>query len=248
MSTAAQDPFYVFRDDLQSRVDQLNQRYRQAREMLGGANTASNGEFRRVTQKLRRELKHASRQLNDLEMTVRSVERDRDQFLHIDDQELQARKAFLSSIGDLLNRMTHDLEGGAIKEKLERDEEEALKLYRPQGTLGAINDVEMANTNYIQDQRARTQLTLKQQDDTLVELGESVDRVGLMADRIGGELTEQNRMLEEFEADLDRAAEEMGFMMGKLAKLLKTKDRCQIGIIIFLMLVMVVLGFMVFYT
>ena len=37
-------------------------------------------------------------------------------------------------------------------------------------------------------------------------------------------------------------------MMGKLAKLLKTKDTCQIGVIIFLALVMLVLGFLVFYT
>uniref|UniRef100_A0A7S1U751 t-SNARE coiled-coil homology domain-containing protein n=1 Tax=Phaeomonas parva TaxID=124430 RepID=A0A7S1U751_9STRA len=246
MSSAASDPFYVFRDGLQGRMDRIHSKFGEAHDMLNN-DSGSSGDFRRIIQKLKRELKHASRQLNDLEMTVRAVERERDQFQHIDDAELRSRKEFIANTSASIDGMTRDIESGNIKEKLERDEQEALRVLRPTGTLGAVNQVEMSNTNYIHDQQARTQLTLRQQDETLVELGESVDRVGLMADRINEELVDQNRMLNDFEADLDRAAEEMGFMMGKLAKLLKTKDTCQIWVILLLGLTIIVLGFMVIY-
>jgi syntaxin 6 len=45
-----------------------------------------------------------------------------------------------------------------------------------------------------------------------------------------------------------QAAEKMNFVMGKLAKLLKTKDSCQIWVIIMLTLVLVMLIFLVVYT
>ena len=45
-----------------------------------------------------------------------------------------------------------------------------------------------------------------------------------------------------------QAAEKMNFVMGKLARLLKTKDSCQIWVIMILTLVLVLLIFLVVYT
>mmetsp|Transcript_15718 Transcript_15718/g.59788 ORF Transcript_15718/g.59788 Transcript_15718/m.59788 type:complete len:112 (+) Transcript_15718:750-1085(+) len=84
-------------------------------------------------------------------------------------------------------------------------------------------------------------------DETLVELGQGVDRVGHMAGNINEELMAQNRMLDDFERDLDRAEEEMGFMLGKIAKLLKTKDHCQIFTVIALSFVILALLLAVIY-
>lgn len=55
-------------------------------------------------------------------------------------------------------------------------------------------------------------------------------------------------MLTDLEADIDEAAEKMNFVMGKLAKLLKTKDTCQIWTVIGLTLVLVLLIFLLVYT
>lgn len=55
-------------------------------------------------------------------------------------------------------------------------------------------------------------------------------------------------MLDDLTDDVDEAQERMNFVMDRMSKLLKTKDRCQLGLIIFLMLVLVVMVFLVIYT
>jgi len=69
-----------------------------------------------------------------------------------------------------------------------------------------------------------------------------------MSTGINEELKVQNQMLNDLDRDIDEAAEKMNFVMGKLAKLLKTKDSCQIWVIIILTLVLVLLIFLVVYT
>ena len=51
-----------------------------------------------------------------------------------------------------------------------------------------------------------------------------MDRLNELSKGINQEL-QQNRMLDDLDRDIDEAAEEVNFVMGKLAKL-KTKDTC----------------------
>ena len=55
-------------------------------------------------------------------------------------------------------------------------------------------------------------------------------------------------MLSEMDEDLDRAAEKMGLVLGKVAKLLKTKDKCQIWGVILLFFTLIILVALVIYT
>jgi syntaxin 6 len=89
---------------------------------------------------------------------------------------------------------------------------------------------------------------MKQQDETLDDLDLAVTRVGYLAETIHEEIESQNKMLTELEDDLADAEEQLGVVMGKLAKLLKTKSRCQIGLILILSLIVLVLFFLVLYT
>eukprot|EP00624_Nannochloropsis_granulata_P002160 evm.model.NODE_20763_length_15967_cov_31.706394.2 len=85
------------------------------------------------------------------------------------------------------------------------------------------------------------QLMLQEQDQGLEELGTAVDRVGQMADAMNQELNAQNRMLGDLEVEVENTNEQMNFVMGKLSKLLKTKDKYQLWLIIFLTVVLIVL-------
>ena len=85
------------------------------------------------------------------------------------------------------------------------------------------------------------------QDEALTDLDSAVDRVGNLASTINVELSAQNKMIDELGEDLDEAEARMGLVMGKLSKLLKTKDGCQLWTIIMLTLVLLVLCFLVFY-
>jgi len=103
------------------------------------------------------------------------------------------------------------------------------------------------NTDFIYDQQANAQMMMRQQDETLEDLDSAVDRVGNIAITINEELGTQNKMLDELATDLDDAEEKLGVVMGKLGKLLKTKDGCQLWTIVSLTLVLVVLCALVFY-
>mmetsp|Transcript_5700 Transcript_5700/g.12026 ORF Transcript_5700/g.12026 Transcript_5700/m.12026 type:complete len:91 (-) Transcript_5700:164-436(-) len=89
---------------------------------------------------------------------------------------------------------------------------------------------------------------LNQQDEALDDLDLAVNRVGVMAEEIHEELGQQNKMLTELDDDLADAEEKLGLVMGKLAKLLKTKNKCQLGTILILCLIALILFFLVLYT
>ena len=104
------------------------------------------------------------------------------------------------------------------------------------------------NYNNNNQERAETMLIMQRQDETLHDLDMAVTRVSYMADTIHTEIESQNVMLNELEDELVDAEEQLGVVMGKLAKLLKTKNKCQLGLILMLSLVVLILFFLVLYT
>jgi len=180
------------------------------------------------------------------QMTVNLVGRDRANFPHISDDEFESRSEFVGSVARQIVDLKGKMNSKEVKDKLLRDEK--MQKGSEYGDLGARNDQERENTNFITEQGAQAQVMMRQQDETLEDLDLAVGRVGNMAAEINIELGQQNKMLDELEEDLDEAEERMGVVMGKLGKLLKTKDGCQLWTIISLTLVLVLLTFLVFYT
>lgn len=101
---------------------------------------------------------------------------------------------------------------------------------------------------FVANAQSRASLLLMQQDEALEDLDMAVVRVGHMAENIHEEIGQQNKMLDEMDADLADAEEQLGVVMGKLAKLLKTKNKCQLGTILCLLGVVIVLFLLVLYT
>ena len=126
-----------------------------------------------------------------------------------------------------------------------------------------MTNIERDNTRFVHGQQQMTQEMIGQQDVALDSLGNAVDRLEGMGRTINTELkgiwyiwisiqlllirllslflSEQNRLLDELDGDIDDAGEKMNFVMGKLSKLLKTKDGCQIWTIVILALILIVL-------
>ena len=107
------------------------------------------------------------------------------------------------------------------------------------------NNDENGNNNH---ERAETMLIMQRQDETLHDLDMAVTRVSYMADTIHTEIESQNGMLNKLEDELIDVEEQLGVVMGKLAKLLKTRNKCQLGLILILSLVVLILFFLVLYT
>jgi syntaxin 6 len=196
---------------------------------------------------LKRHIKNAESTLKDVQMTVQLVETQRDKFAHIGNSEMYDRKTLVSTSQDRLARAKEDMNSSQVKSKLLQDER--AKALRRAAAPAQDDDHSHNNGDpFVTDSAARTSLLMQQQDETLEELDEAVVRVGHMASTIHEELGTQNKILDEIEEDLTDAEEKLGAVMGKLAKLLKTKDKCQLGTILALLLTALVLFFLVLYT
>jgi syntaxin 6 len=193
---------------------------------------------------LKRHIRIAESTLKDVVMTVQVVENDRLKFAHIDDNNLYGRNTLVQTSRDRLSRAKDEMQSEAVKAKLLQDER-AKATRRAAGTI-AGSDTETTVRRSI-DSHTRESLLMQHQDETLDELGEAVVKVGHMAETINEEIGQQNKMLSEMEEDLDHVEEELGMVMGKLAKVLKTKDRWQLGTIICLTFTVIILFLMVLY-
>jgi syntaxin 6 len=178
-------------------------------------------------------------------MTVQLVENSRDKFPHIDNTEIYERRSLVTTSKDRISRAKTEMNSDDVKSKMVADER-AKAIRRAGGANQTQQEVE--HTEFIADSQAQQSLLMQAQDETLDELGEAVTRVGEMAETIHEEIGFQNKMLTQMEEDLSDAEEKLGLVMGKLAKLLKTKSKWHLGTILILSLVVVVLFFLVIYT
>ena len=185
--------------------------------------------------------------LNDVQMTVSLVEQDRAKFRHIDDGEFYDRTALVSTSRERIQRAKGEMHSEAVKAKLLQDERAKAIRRAGANVLGARTDAEREQTSLIVDAQARQSLLMQHQDETLDELDLAVTRVNHMAGIMHEEIQEQNVMLTDMEEDLSNVEEELGMVMGKLAKFLKTKDTWQLGTIVCLIFTCVILFFMVLY-
>jgi syntaxin 6 len=255
------DPFYMFRGDLTKKILLVDQELSRYTTLVQTTDTATNTHaIKEAKKQLKRHIKHAESTLADLETTVRVVERQREKFPHIHDGEMEDRKEFVRESKSRINNSKMMMQSEEMKQKFLRDERSFTERRRGANTGSAMSpDLEQGNastnnnnngitgSNYSAE-RSETMLMMKQQDETLDDLDLAVTRVGYLAETIHEEIESQNKMLTELEDDLADAEEQLGVVMGKLAKLLKTKSRCQIGLILILSLIVLVLFFLVLYT
>ena len=191
-------------------------------------------------------MKNAESALKDVQTTVHAVEMQREKF-DITNGQLYDRKSLVQTSHERLTRAKQDMCSSQVKSKLLDDERKKAMRRAAAASLDADEETKEQSA-FVVDSAARTSLLLQQQDETLEELDEAVVRVGNMATSIHQELGQQNKMLDDMDDDLRDAEEKLGVVMGKLGKLLKTKDKCQLGTILALTVTVIVLFFLVLYT
>lgn len=244
----SEDPFFVFREDMNRKLELVDEGLAEYLRIVHQTDTAVNtNELKEAKKQLKRRFKNAESTLKDVYMTVQVVETDRSKFTHISDAELYDRQMLVETSRDRLNRAKNDIQSEVVKAKMMSDERAKALRRAGAAVLGAKTDGQRENTNFIVNSQARTSLLMQHQDETLDELDDAVTRVGHIAGNIHDEIGQQNKILTEMEEDLDRAEEELGMVLGKLARFLKTKDRWQLSTILFLTVVAIVLFFSVLY-
>mmetsp|Transcript_11416 Transcript_11416/g.34654 ORF Transcript_11416/g.34654 Transcript_11416/m.34654 type:complete len:152 (-) Transcript_11416:338-793(-) len=105
------------------------------------------------------------------------------------------------------------------------------------------------NASFVAGQRQVKQQHMQDQEEQLSELAKSANRLGDLSLIISGEISEQNRMLDDVEKDLDRASDLMDALRSKTKKLIeKSGGFSWFSLIIVLSIIMVVLFMLVIYT
>eukprot|EP00571_Detonula_confervacea_P007452 CAMPEP_0172315526 /NCGR_PEP_ID=MMETSP1058-20130122/25461_1 /TAXON_ID=83371 /ORGANISM="Detonula confervacea, Strain CCMP 353" /LENGTH=377 /DNA_ID=CAMNT_0013029613 /DNA_START=44 /DNA_END=1177 /DNA_ORIENTATION=+ len=258
------DPFYMFRTDLVQKLTLVDEGLKRYLTVVRTTDTAVNTQqVKEAKKQLKRHIKHAESTLSDLETTVRVVEKQREKFPHINNVEIMERRGFVDDSKRRIAAAKGSMQSDEVKQKLVRDERALTERRKGGGSAvtgisngtrqqqdytNVAQDLESANNGNLDPARSETMLMMQQQDDTLDDLDMAVTRVGYMAETIHEEIDTQNVMLKNLEDDLADAEEQLGVVMGKLAKLLKTKSKCQIGLIVMLSLIVLILFFLVIYT
>lgn len=158
------------------------------------------------------------------------------------------RKSLVETSRSRIQHAKDEMNSDTVKQKLVSDEHNKAVRRSGDGLLGAKNDKERQNTDFILDNQAQSSMLIQEQDETLDELGDAVTRVGEMAGNIGEEIGQQNKMLDNLDQDMTNAEEELGVVMGKLAKFIGTKDRWQLRTILILTLIVIIMFFLAIYS
>lgn len=225
------------------------------------SSAATLAELKHAKKQVKKQLQRAESTLQDVQVTVQVVveaqqssssssnNNNINKFSHITATELYERSALCHTSRERLQRAQAELQSETVQAKLRVLGQEDRPQHRTTAsavpTTTTSTDRTAAYTTG--DPQARQSLLMEHQDETLEDLGVAATRVNSMAGNIHEELGQQNKMLTDMEDDLANAEEELGMVMGKLAKFLQTKNQWQLGTIVCLSVTVVVLFFMVLY-
>lgn len=246
MSKSQADPFYTVRDNVSSNVERIKLKRERFQHMIGTVNTATDSTFRELRKGIIKDLRVVEKDVKGLRGAIDMVEKNREKFPHIGDNELDSRKRFVEDSQRSANEVKSYIESLPVRQKIEADE----KLSRSGGDVNnpLESNIRDANSRFIDDQQSQTTHMIRQQDDSLDQLGRSVDRLGTIGRDINTEIKEQNVLLGHLENDIDETAERMNVVQAALSKLLKTKDGCQIWTIVILGGILILLIALVIWT
>ena len=106
-----------------------------------------------------------------------------------------------------------------------------------------------SNDDFVADHLSQQQTEMQRQDQSLNKLHGAVSRLGDMSVAISNELDEQNEMLDELDADVDKSQQAMEMITAKTKELVKQSGGCHMFLtIVMLSLVLLILVVLVLYT
>eukprot|EP00475_Leptophrys_vorax_P022901 TRINITY_DN3114_c0_g1_i2.p1 TRINITY_DN3114_c0_g1~~TRINITY_DN3114_c0_g1_i2.p1 ORF type:complete len:270 (-),score=86.94 TRINITY_DN3114_c0_g1_i2:60-869(-) len=253
---AAVDPFYAMRDNLASRLQAIQRDYDTWKSMMdSGVNTQTDVRFKEIDQPLRVSVKAVFDEAKMLGKAVSSIEKHRENFSHVDDRELAERSAFVKNSKTMLKRIQDEFDSDATKARyrqdtmgaLKGDRQEVLQRKRSQDRYDALRQAEEdEKDDQIKVLQHQQQFMIDSQNVVLDDMASALKRLTTQATIINNELEAQDDMLDELGGKLDEAQGRVEINIQKLERLMKTKKRWQLWVIISMILVLAILIFVLF--
>jgi chromosome segregation ATPase len=238
--TATSDPYYVARDAVNQSANEIQILFKAWEGALMSDQTGAKS-FAELTRSLLDDVDRLEEDLSVIDNSIKVVESNPQRF-PLRSGEIETRKQWARTQHRLCSDIRSKANGSQAKAKIESERKKAAALAAEQARQKRL--AEEANTNSIKTTQQVHEQIINQQDDTLAELARVTDRLGQTAVVINTELQDQQRLLNELDNDLDRQQEKMNYVMGKMAKLLKTNDTKQLIFVLVLLVIAVVLFMM----
>lgn len=248
-----EDPFFVVKGEVQKAVNAAQSLHQRWSELLQEGGGASKEEMDWTTNELRNSLRSIEWDLEDLDETISIVESNPKKF-NLDAAELSKRKAFITNTRETVKEMKEQMSSPAA---VSLDKKNKQALLGERGAQGPIwqpgpdkysrldQQLQNANSNFIEEQQTQQQLIAGQQDEQLELVSGTIGVLKNMSERIGMELDEQSVMLDDFSHEMDNTQSRLDNVMKKLAKVSHmTSDRrqwCAIGVLLGILFVVIIL-------
>lgn len=237
MNSAASDPYYVARDAVNQSVNEIQASVKKW-EVYLSSDTTQSKVFGDATRVLMEDVDRLEEDLAVIDSSIRVVESNPTRF-PLRMGELESRKQWTSMQHRICSDIRSKVNGPQAKAKIEADKRKAAAAASE--SARQRKSIEEGNAANMNSSKQVHQQIIAQQDETLTELARVTDRLGETAVVINSELQDQQKLLSQLDNDIDRQQEKMNYVMGKMAKLLKTSDSKQLVFVLILVVLSIVL-------
>ena len=243
------DPWTTMKELLIVSLREVNLAYDQFNEALNKTNTETDPSYKKKRKKLQTKLDSAKKIAGQMDLAVRAISRSRSQFKNVDDEDLASRQSYVSKTQSRLREVQEGIRSQRTRDKVAADRRAALTT-SIQETVGRSGNSSNSNSNagFMQQQMDEQKEIRGQQDEILDNMVSGVENLGEKAKVMNTQLDEEAQLLAQFELEMEEAQAKMNFVMRGMSKLLKTKDSCQLWLILFLLITIIILSFFVFYV
>ncbi|XP_033340250.1 syntaxin-6 isoform X2 [Megalopta genalis] len=255
-----ENPFFVVKDEVCKALNKnrgLYGRWTELQDVIvtsptSGGIPISRDELEWTTTELRKALRSIEWDLDDLDDTIRIVEKNPTKF-KIDNKELTVQRGFIEQAREEVKIMKDkmNLSRGRDRDSTARQpllDNSPARVPVNHGTTKYSkleNEIDSPNRQFLGDTLQQQDDMIRQQDEQLGMIGESIGTLKTVSRQINTELDEQAVMLDEFGNELEMTDSKLDATMKKMAKVLHmSNDRRQwvaIGVLTAILVFLIIL-------
>jgi regulator of vacuolar morphogenesis len=255
MHSALDDPYLAARDEVRDALQKLQRTHEEWKRLLRTEDTAESERFQHLHAEILGEVQGIGEDLEGIALAIKTVEDNRSSF-PLDDAEMSRRRDFLRTCQATLQDIKAHVSNPQTNAKIDAYKREAQAAKASTQAAPAIHcpsdppssglsDDFLSNEDFLRSQGFKQQSLRAEQEDFMVDIGKAATRMKEVALTVNTELSYQQRLLEDVDADIERETENLQGVMKHVGKLLQTNDRSQLYVIIALSVLFLVLLFFV---
>ncbi|ETL29243.1 hypothetical protein, variant 8 [Phytophthora nicotianae CJ01A1] len=193
MAAASGDPFYVFKDELESKVSAVNQKHAKWRAILDAKDSPAAKELPALTHQIESAVSTAEKSVKFLEETIVMVEANRTKFEHIDAAEIASRKAFVATTRKELQAVSAEISTDAVKTRIRKEERKLMQSAKSSTSFRSNLTGQERNEHFLEEETQRQQQIMQEQDQSLAGLHSDITRLHGVTVEISSEVKSQNK-------------------------------------------------------